>query len=125
MKKEDTLGSRLRLLRDNERMTQTEIAEKLGLTQSAINRYENKHSEAPYRVLRWYADNFNVSLDYIYCRTDNPYGKYFDYQPEKVKNEIDKRAQWDEFVAACFVEGSPMNVRLKEMLTDLVVEGKK
>jgi len=125
MSKELTIGARLRLLRDNERITQVELAEKLELTQSTINRYENEHSEAPYKVLLWYADNFNVSLDYIYCRTDNPFGKYFDYQPNKVKKDIEKQAQWDEFVAACFVEGSPMNVKLKAMLNDLVVEGKK
>ena len=125
MKKEKTIGARLRLLRDNAKISQVALAAKMGITQSSINRYENEHSEAPYALLRWYADYFNVSLDYIYCRTENPYGKYFDYQPGKVKKELEKEAEWSEFVTACFEEGSPMNKRLKEMLVDLVEEDTK
>ncbi len=125
MNNEKTIGARLRLLRDNARITQITLATKIGLTQSTINRYENEHSEAPYNVLLWYADYFNVSLDYIFCRTENPFGKYFDYQPKKVNKELEKKAEWSEFVAACFEEGSPMNHKLKDMLVELVEEGKK
>lgn len=125
MSKEKTIGARLRLLRDNAHITQVALAAKIGLTQSTINRYENEHSEAQYRALLWYADYFNVSLDYIYCRTDNPFGKYFDYKPEKVNKELEKAAEWNQFVRACFEEGSPMNQKLKEMLVDLVEEGKE
>jgi transcriptional regulator with XRE-family HTH domain len=125
MKKEKTIGARLRLLRDNADITQVALAAKMGISQSALNRYENENAEAPYAILLWYADYFNVSLDYIYCRTENLYGKYFDYQPKKVKKELEKEAEWSEFVAACFEEGSPMNKRLKEMLVRLVEEGKE
>ncbi len=125
MKKEKNIGTRLRLLRENANTTQVALAAKMGITQSSINRYENQHSEAPYNILLWYAEYFNVSLDYIFCRTENPYGKYFDYQPKRVNKELEKKMEWSEFIEACFEEGSPMNQKLKEMLTELVEEDKK
>ena len=125
MIKDKTVGSRLRLLRDNAHITQTALAKKVGLTQSTINRYENNNSEAPYGVLLWYADYFNVSLDFIYCRTDNTYGKYFGYKPKGDMKKLEEKAQWEEFVQGCFEDGSPMNQKLKEMLVGLVEEGNK
>lgn len=125
MKKELTIGARLRKLREDAHITQSSLSVSMGVTQSTVNRYEHELSQAPYHVMLWYADYFNVSLDYIYCRTDNPFGKYFVYQPGAVREEMEKKPQWDEFVEACFEEGSPMNKRLKEMLVGLVEEGKK
>ena len=125
MNNENTIGARLRVLRDNAHITQSTLAEKIGLTQSSINRYENNNAEAPYDVLLWYADYFNVSLDYIYCRTDNTYGKYFKYNPKGDISKIEEKMEWDNFIEACFEEGTPMNKKLKEMMMDLVEEGKQ
>lgn len=125
MEKELTIGARLKKLREEANITQNSLAVSLGVTQSTVNRYEHELSQAPYTVLLWYADTFNVSLDYLFCRTDNPFGKYFEYQPEKVKEQIAEKANWSEFVRACFEEGSPMNKKLKEMLVELVEEEKK
>lgn len=125
MNRKLAVGARLRQLRDNANITQSALAAKLGLTQSSINRYENENSEAPYYVLLWYADYFNVSLDYIFGRTENPFGKYFVYQPGAVREDMEKKPEWDEFVEACFEEGSPMNVKLKEMLKGLIEEDRK
>ena len=61
----ETVGSRIRTLREGSGFTQKRIAETIGVVQSAINRYENNHSDAPYKVLLWYADYFDVSMDYI------------------------------------------------------------
>jgi len=124
MKNELSIGARLKQLREDAHITQNGIGASLGVTQSTVNRYEHELSQAPYNTLLWYADTFNVSLDYIFCRTENPYGRYFDYQPEKVKEQIAEKIEWNGFVKACFEEGSPMNKKLKEMLTDLVEEEK-
>ena len=118
-------GSRLRALRESLHLSQAKLAEALETTQSSINRYENENSEAPYYVLLWYADYFNVSLDYIFGRTENPFGKYFVYQPGAVREDMENKPEWDEFVEACFEEGSPMNVKLKEMLKGLIEEDRK
>ena len=69
------VAERMRLLRDSVRISQKELGAIIGITQSAVNRYENKQSEASYETLLRYADFFDVSLDYIYGRADKPQGK--------------------------------------------------
>lgn len=112
------VGVRLRTLRESVKLSQTKIAGMMELKQSSINRYENGQAEAPYRVLLWYADYFDVSLDYIFGRTDKPQGKLYDYKP-KVENEGLK-----QFIEMCFDPESPMNEKLKETLLRIVTEGK-
>ena len=111
-----TIGSRLKELRATTGKSQQAISEMAGSTQSSINRFENDQSEAPYKVLLWYADYFDVSMDYIYCRTDKPQGKLYAYEPESLKNRMSDKDEWKKFVRFCFEEGSPLNVKLKETL---------
>ncbi|WP_302760520.1 helix-turn-helix domain-containing protein [Christensenella hongkongensis] len=112
----ETVGSRIRTLREGSGFTQKRIAETIGVVQSAINRYENNHSDAPYKVLLWYADYFDVSMDYIFCRTDQPQGKLYNYEPQALKERLSKEEDWKEFIEACFDPRSPMNAKLKEMM---------
>jgi len=114
-----TVGSRLRTLRESVKLSQTKISELIGSKQSNINRYEHGQAEAPYSVLLWYADYFDVSMDYIFGRTDKPQGKLYDYQP-KVFNEDMK-----QFVDMCFDPNSPMSGKLKQTLLKLMEEQKK
>lgn len=44
----------------------------LDLTQNSISRYETGEREADYQTLINIADYFNVSIDYLLGRTDNP-----------------------------------------------------
>ena len=112
----ETVGKRLKALRHSTRLSQAALAKIADSNQSSINRYELDQSETPDRILLWYADHFDVSLDYIFCRTDNPHGKYFEYQPEMVKEKLKNKVEWSEFVEACFESGSPMNEKLKGMI---------
>ena len=78
MKKPDRpeiVGQRLRALREGIHLSQAKLAEKMGnIDQPAVFRYENACSFPPYSVLMLYAGFFDVSLDYIFGRTDNPQG---------------------------------------------------
>lgn len=121
----ETVGKRLKALRHTTGLSQTALAKIADSNQSSINRYELDQSETPYRILLWYADHFDVSLDYIFCRTDNPHGKYYEYQPEMVREKLKNKAEWSEFIEACFEEGSPLNTRLKDMLIKMAAEGEK
>ena len=114
-----TVGERLRTLRDNVKLSQTKIGELLGLKQSSINRYENGQAEAPYRVLLWYADYFDVSMDYIFGRTDKPQGKSYDFKPN-IPN-----ADLQQFIEMCFDKDSPMSEKLKQSIITLFEEGSK
>jgi len=115
-----TVSERLRWLRNSLNISQSKFAGMTGISQSALNRYENEQSEAPYRVLLWYADYFDISLDYIFGRTDNPQGKQYGYEPDALKKKFANQEAWQEFVEACFDPRSPMNAKLKEMMMTIV-----
>ncbi len=87
-------------------------------TQAKINRYENGNTEPPFPVLMWYADYFDVSLDYIFGRTDNPKGTTFEAIPKyKEENE-----DYKKFIEMCFDPTSPMHQRLKETMLNMIKE---
>ena len=44
----------------------------LDMNQNSISRYENGEREADHKTLIAIADFFNVSVDYLLERTDNP-----------------------------------------------------
>ncbi len=63
---------RLKDLRRKKKISQLKLAMDLGLNQNAVSRYENGEREADYQTLIAIADYFDVSIDYILERTDNP-----------------------------------------------------
>lgn len=63
---------RLKELRLARNITQQRLAIDLNMNQNSISRYENGDREADYRTLILLADYFNVSIDYLLERTDNP-----------------------------------------------------
>lgn len=52
------------------KLTQKQMAEKLGITQPSYIRYENGTSEPKLETLVKIADIFDVSVDYLLGRTD-------------------------------------------------------
>ncbi len=44
----------------------------LNINQNTISRYENEERQADYEMLIILGDYFNVSIDYLLGRTDNP-----------------------------------------------------
>ena len=63
---------RLKELRKSRNISQLKLSMDLGLNQNSISRYENQEREADYATLIKFADYFNVSIDYLLERTDNP-----------------------------------------------------
>lgn len=63
---------RLKELREQRHISQLKLAMDLGLNQNSISRYETGERQADYKTLIDFADYFNVSLDYLLERTDNP-----------------------------------------------------
>ena len=63
---------RLKELRKKRNISQLKLAMDLNLNQNSISRYENMVREADYKTLILLADYFNVSIDYLLERTDNP-----------------------------------------------------
>ena len=115
------VGKRLKALRESLGLSQVKMAEALGSTQSSINRYENGQSTPPVALFRRYADYFDVSLDYILGRTDDPRGKLYGCKPKFA----DSDPELEKFVEMCFDPKSPMNSCLKETLLTMLRERKK
>ena len=63
---------RLKELRNKRNISQIKLAIDLDMNQNSISRYENGVREADYTTLIKFADYFNVSIDYLLERTDNP-----------------------------------------------------
>ena len=63
---------RLKELRQKRKISQLKLAMDLQLNQNAISRYETGVREADYSTLIKIADYFDVSIDYLLERTDNP-----------------------------------------------------
>ncbi|MFR5787278.1 MAG: helix-turn-helix domain-containing protein [Christensenellales bacterium] len=68
----EIVGQRLKALRESMGISQAKIALLLDSKQPNINRFEHNQSEPPLALLCRYADFFDVSLDYILGRTDQP-----------------------------------------------------
>lgn len=119
------IGLRLKALRDGIKISQVKMGELVGLKQSSINRYEKGQAEAPYRVLLWYADYFDVSMDYIFGRCDKPQGKLYEYNPKYIDEKVESNEDLKQFIEMCFDPNSSMNEKLKETLAKMLEEGKK
>ena len=117
----EIFAERLRVLREGVRMSQAQIAALVGTTSTSIGRYENQIGYPPHKTLLWYADYFDVSMDYLYGRTDKPQGKHYEFHPKVIEDSAEMR----QFIDMCFDPKSPMNNRLKQTLIDMISEGKK
>ena len=63
---------RLKELRKKKHMSQVALAMALNMSQNSISRYETGEREADYKTLIAFADFFNVSIDFLLGRTENP-----------------------------------------------------
>lgn len=63
---------RLRELRESKEMTQAQVSKLLFCSQRVYSNYERGDIDLPTGVLIKLADLYDVSVDYILDRTDNP-----------------------------------------------------
>ena len=59
------IGDKIRNLRTNAKMTQPELAEKLGVSRSAIASYENNSRQPSSQIIVKLSQIFNISTDYF------------------------------------------------------------
>ncbi len=63
---------RIRNLREDKDLNQTEIAKMLGMSQTGYSKYETGENDIPTSVLIKLANFYNTSIDYLLDQTDNP-----------------------------------------------------
>jgi len=109
------VGERLRQLREGAKLSQMKISELNGYQQSGVARYESGKAVPSLKILLWYADYFDVSMDYIFGRTNNPQGKLYEYNP-KITADSDELRQ---FIEMCFDPDSLVSGKLKSTLLEM------
>jgi len=67
-----TFIEKLRGLREDNDLTQQQVADVLGTSQTMYARYERGANELPIRHLLALCNYYGVSADYLLGRTDNP-----------------------------------------------------
>ena len=115
------VAEQLKALRLSIKKSQKQLADLLGTTQQSIFRYESGQGFPSEETLLWYADYFDVSLDYIFGRTENPQGKLYENIPRSLRED----EHYQEFIEMCFDPTTAANARLKEALLNLLEESKK
>ncbi len=63
---------RLKELRTQQRLSQVKVSMDLNMNQNSLSRYETGRREADYKTLIILADYYDVSIDYMLGRTENP-----------------------------------------------------
>lgn len=66
------MKNNLKKLRKEKGLTQISLQMKTGIEQALLSKFENGERIPPTDTLIRLADFYEVSMDYIMCRTDNP-----------------------------------------------------
>ena len=71
------MANRLRDLREDADVNQTQVAKILGMSQTGYSKYETGENDVPTQVLIKLAEFYKTSIDYILCVSDQkiPYQK--------------------------------------------------
>ena len=68
----DVMENRLKQLRKSRGYTQISVQMQTGIEQALLSKFENGERIPPTETLLRLAEFYNVSMDYILCRTDKP-----------------------------------------------------
>ena len=66
------MHKRLRDMREDRDLNQTQVAKVLGMSQTGYSKYETGENDIPTAVLIRLARFYNTSIDYLLGETDNP-----------------------------------------------------
>ena len=112
------VAERLKALRENAKLSQKKLCALNGCAQPSIARYENDNAVPPLELLLWYADYFDVSMDYIFGRTHAPQGKLYAYKPQ-ISADTEQLRQ---FIEMCFDPNSLVSEKLKSTMMELFIK---
>lgn len=73
----NSFGKRLKYLRQEKGLTQVELGKVFNVTNVGVAKWESDDRFPDKSILVKIADYFDVSTDYLLCRTDNPEAKVY------------------------------------------------
>ena len=117
----EATAKRLLELRNSVGLSQMKLSKAIGVSQSALNRFEHDQQIISDELLLKYADYFDVSVDYILGRTDKPEGTQYTARP----NIGEDNAELRQFIEFCFDPTTKMSRRLKDTLYDMMAGGEQ
>lgn len=88
-------GDRLRFLREKIKLTQEELAEKIGIKRDRYAKYETGENPVPGNLIVKLSDLFQVPTDYLLGKSDDPKLKQV-IDPETLKEFEDVLKSLDE-----------------------------
>ena len=114
------IGVRIREVREANHLSQVELAKICESNQATIAKTETGKTAPSLKILLHMAEYFDISMDYLCCRTDQPEGKLFECKPRMKATSEDMK----QFIEMCFDPASPYNAKLKEILFQMMKESK-
>lgn len=117
-------SARLKIIRKQHGLTQAELAEKIGLSQQAVGKWETGSSCPDQKTLQFLADFFGVSTDYLLGRQEDRLSLYRSV-PEKYLIPIvgEVKAGYNALAYEDNIGMEPAAVRNPEEYFYLVVRG--
>lgn len=103
------IGERLKEQRILKKLKQSDLAEYLGVSRSTYTQYETGVSEPDIETIIKLSSFFNVSLDYLFGRTDNQ-------DPGTIVND------WPSDVKIMLRDAAKLTVEQKELIKRLIKE---
>ena len=110
------VASRLKSLRKEKGLTQSDMAKLLNITQNAIFRYESGQNEPSLSTILFYSEYFNVSIDYIF-------GKERKITSSQMNKRASEKEDIKEFIDYCFTPGTELFELIKDYVKELVNKG--
>ena len=110
------VADRLKSLRKDKKLTQTDMAKLLNVTQNAIFRYESGQNEPSLSTILFYSEYFNVSIDYIF-------GKERKITSSQMNKRASEKEDMKEFINYCFTPGTELFELIKDYVKELVNKG--
>lgn len=119
-----TFGDRLRQLRKEFNLTQTQLADKISLSKANVSKYESNSIEPNLQTLRLLSKFFGVSIDYLLGDTDDRTGgSYWVSLDELDKLDIDSIPEGAVIATKFDVKATPEMVgKLESKLKSLGVD---
>lgn len=105
-----TLAQRMKQLRKEKKITQEQLAEKIGMERSSVGKYETGTIPSP-EILSAMSDYFDVSIDYLL-------GKSEIRKPEKASKEGQSKPDENDVRVALFGGDGEVTDEMWEKLKD-------
>ena len=108
-------GERLKKLRENRKLSQQQLAEKLNINRSTYARYELSQTQPDYETLQKLADFYDVSTDYILTGIDS---KLTEKDERDIAKRMEKIKQDLSANGGLSFYGEPLSEEAKESLLE-------